>query len=56
MAWFLLTALFVVSTYLAGEAAKRRGLSVKAWYWMGVVFGPLALIAITLMPVPTLRH
>jgi len=40
----------VLCAYLSGEAAVRRGHRVKAWYWMGALFGPFALIAVFLLP------
>jgi hypothetical protein len=40
----------VLCAYLSGEEAARRGLKVKAWYWMGALFGPFALIAVLLLP------
>ena len=42
----------VLCAYLTGEAAMRRGHKVKAWYWMGAIFGPFALIAVYLLPRP----
>lgn len=46
--------LFVVFTFLSGWIAGRRGHSTKLWYWLGAIFGPIALLAIALLPpVPT---
>ena len=40
----------VFCAYLSGKTAIRRGHAVKAWYWMGAIFGPFALIAVYLLP------
>jgi hypothetical protein len=46
--------LLVVFTFLSGWIAGRRGRSTKLWYWLGAMFGPIALLAIALLPpVPT---
>jgi MFS family permease len=45
-----LILLTILSTYLAGWIAERRGRSVKAWLWLGALFGPLALAAVALLP------
>lgn len=42
----LLTAAF---TFLSGWIAGRRGRSTKLWYWLGAIFGPIALLAIALL-------
>jgi len=42
--------LFVVCTFLSGWLAARRGRSAKLWSWMGFIFGPLAPLAIALLP------
>ncbi len=38
----------VLCTYPSGKVAVRRGYAGKAWYWMGALFGPIALIAVFL--------
>ena len=44
----------VAFTLLSGWIAGRRGHSTKLWYWLGAVFGPIALLAIALLPtIPT---
>jgi hypothetical protein len=43
----LLTAVF---TFLSGWIAGRRGRSTKLWYWLGAILGPIALLAIALLP------
>lgn len=35
---------------LAGQVAERRGRSGRAWMWLGMVFGPFALVAVVLLP------
>jgi len=34
---------FIISIYLAGRIAERRGRSFKIWAWIAAVIGPLAL-------------
>ena len=41
---------FVVFTLLSGWIAERRGRSTTLWYWLGAIFGPLAAIAVALLP------
>jgi hypothetical protein len=46
--------LLAVSTFLSGWIAHRRGRSIKLWYWLGAIFGPIAPLALALLPpVPT---
>jgi hypothetical protein len=46
--------LTVVFTFLSGWIAGRRGHSTKLWYWLGAILGPIALLAVALLPpVPT---
>jgi len=40
--------LIIVSTYVSRWIVERRGGSVKLWYWMGVIFGPIAPIPVAL--------
>jgi MFS family permease len=41
---------FVISIYLAGRIAERRGRSFKIWAWSAAVIGPLALPLVFLFP------
>ena len=41
---------FIVSIYLAGRIAERRGRSFKIWAWIAAVIGPLALPLVFLFP------
>jgi MFS family permease len=41
---------FIISIYLAGRIAKRRGRSFKIWAWIAAVIGPLALPLVFLFP------
>ena len=41
---------FIVSIYLAGRIAERRGRSFKIWAWIAAVIGPLALPLVLLFP------
>ena len=46
--WLLV---FIVSIYLAGRIAERRGRSFKNWAWIaGILIGPLALPLVLLFP------
>jgi len=40
----------VVCTLLSGWIAGRRGRSTKLWYWLGAIFGPIAIVAVALLP------
>jgi hypothetical protein len=42
--------LMVVSVYLAGRIAERRGRSFKNWAWIAAAIGPLALPLLFLFP------
>jgi hypothetical protein len=50
----MLIAIFAVlnitTAYLTCRAAESRGRSVKAWIWLGVLFGPFAWLAVVLLP------
>ena len=35
---------------LAGQMAKRRGLSTKMWMWLAVFLGPLPLVILMFVP------
>ena len=41
---------FIVSIYLAGRIAERRGRSFKIWAWIAAIIGPLALPLVLLFP------
>jgi hypothetical protein len=41
--------LIVVSTYLSGWIAKRRGRSAKRWYWLGALLAPITPIVVALL-------
>ena len=41
---------FIISIYLAGRIAERRGRSFKIWAWIAAVIGPLALPLVLLFP------
>jgi hypothetical protein len=42
--------LATVCCYLCGRIAEHRGRSIKAWVWLGAIFGPLALLLIAGLP------
>jgi hypothetical protein len=46
----LLTVGSIISVYLAGRTAERRGRSFKIWAWIAAVIGPLALPLVFLFP------
>ena len=46
-AWCLL---FAGCTFLSGWIAGRRGRSVTLWCWMGAIFGPIAPVAVAVLP------
>jgi MFS family permease len=46
----LLTVGSIMSMYLAGRIAERRGRSFKIWAWIAAVIGPLALPLVFLFP------
>ena len=41
---------FIISIYLAGRIAERRGRSFKIWAWIAAFIGPLALPLVFLFP------
>ncbi len=41
---------FIVSIFLAGRIAERRGRSFKTWAGIAAVIGPLALPLVLLFP------
>jgi MFS family permease len=40
----------VISIYLAGRMAERRGRSFRNWGWVAAFIGPLALPLVLLFP------
>ncbi len=40
----------IISIYLAGRIAERRGRSFKVWAWIAAIIGPLALPLVFLFP------
>jgi hypothetical protein len=40
----------VLSVWLAGRLAERRGRSFRTWAWVGAIVGPLALPLLLLFP------
>ena len=46
----LLTVGFIISMYLAGRIAERRGRSFKIWAGIAAIIGPLALPLVFLFP------
>jgi MFS family permease len=46
----LLMLATIVSIYLAGRIAERRGRSFRIWAWIAAFIGPLALPLLLLFP------
>jgi hypothetical protein len=46
----LLLIATIISMYLAGRVAERRGHSFKNWAWIAAAIGPLALPLVFLFP------
>ena len=46
----ILSFLGIVIAYLTTDTAQRRGRSVKAWMWLGLIFGPVAWLTVALLP------
>jgi MFS family permease len=46
----LLAVATIVSIYLAGRIAERRGRSFRIWAWIAAFIGPLALPLLFLFP------
>lgn len=51
----LLTVGFIISMYLAGRIAQRRGRSFKIWAGIAAIIGPLALPLVFLFRTCTAR-
>jgi MFS family permease len=45
-----LALMMIVSIYLAGRIAERRGRRFKIWAWIAAIIGPLALPLVFLFP------
>ena len=45
-----LALMMIVSIYLAGRIAERRGRRFKIWAWIAAIIGPLALPLVLLFP------
>jgi hypothetical protein len=52
----LLTVASIISMYLAGRIAERRGRSFIAWAWVAAIIGPLARPLVFLFPKPHSRN
>ena len=50
MTFVLLIAGSILSVWLAGRLAVRRGRSFRSWAWAGAIIGPLALPLLYLFP------
>jgi hypothetical protein len=50
MTTFLVFAVSVWIAWLTAQTAKRRGRSVTAWTWLGILFGPFAWLAVAMLP------
>ena len=46
----LLIAGTILSVWLAGRLAQRRGRNFRTWAWVGAIIGPLALPLLYLFP------
>jgi hypothetical protein len=46
LCWLLL----VVCPDLSGRIAERRGRSIRLWWWMAIIFGPIAPLVVALLP------
>jgi len=47
----LLTVALILTIYLAGRVAERRGRSFRSWAWLAaMVLGPLAIPLLFLLP------
>ena len=42
--------LAIACCYLCGRIAEHRGRSIKAWVWLGAIFGPPALLLVATLP------
>ena len=50
MTFALLIAGSVLSVWLAGRLAQRRGRNFRTWAWVGAIIGPFALPLLYLFP------
>ena len=51
----ILVALNLLTAYLTFRTAERRGRSIRAWTWFGLLFGPLAWLTVALLPAQPAR-
>jgi hypothetical protein len=42
--------LAIACCFLCGRIAEHRGRSIRAWVWLGAIFGPLALLLVATLP------
>jgi hypothetical protein len=56
MTFALLVAVTVLSVYLTGRLAERRGRSHRTWAWVAAAIGPFALPLLWLFPDRRRRH
>jgi hypothetical protein len=47
---FIVLVLNIWTAVMSYRTAERRGRSVKAWLWLGVIFGPFAWLTVALLP------
>ena len=50
MVTFIVFAVSVWLAWLTAQTARRRGRSVTAWIWLGVLFGPFAWLTVAMLP------
>ncbi len=50
MTFVLLMAGTILSVWLAGRLAQRRGRNFRTWAWVGAIIGPFALPLLYLFP------
>jgi hypothetical protein len=50
MVEFVVWVLSIVTACLTVQTAERRGRSVEAWMWLGILFGPFAWLTVALLP------
>jgi hypothetical protein len=51
MMWRVVALLLAIACcYLCGKIAEHRGRSIKAWVWLGAIFGPIALLLVATLP------
>jgi hypothetical protein len=50
MVEFVVWVLSIATACLTVQTAERRGRSVEAWMWLGILFGPFAWLTVALLP------